>query len=103
MKINGSLARMAIRALENDGHIKRIVHSRSQLIYSESPASRLARQAHSHRSEGNGGDRLGVRRASVEVVHLSVRTICSEWRSQCSSIRSPARPGLPARLARSES
>lgn len=36
LKINGSLARRAIRHLEGDGTIKRIVHHHSQLIYSES-------------------------------------------------------------------
>lgn len=34
MKINGSLARVAIRSLEKEGLIKRIVHHRGQLIYS---------------------------------------------------------------------
>ncbi|CAH7686067.1 ribosomal protein S25 [Phakopsora pachyrhizi] len=36
MKINGSLARTAIRHLEREGLIKRIVHHRGQLVYSES-------------------------------------------------------------------
>ncbi|KAF7799090.1 hypothetical protein EIP86_010320 [Pleurotus ostreatoroseus] len=36
LKINGSLARVAIRHLEKEGQIKRIVHHSSQLIYSES-------------------------------------------------------------------
>ena len=34
LKINGSLARVAIRHLEKEGTIKRIVHHSSQLIYS---------------------------------------------------------------------
>ena len=34
LKINGSLARIAIRHLEKDGQIKRIVHHSQQLIYS---------------------------------------------------------------------
>ncbi|OCH95877.1 ribosomal protein S25 [Obba rivulosa] len=34
LKINGSLARVAIRHLEKDGQIKRIVHHSAQLIYS---------------------------------------------------------------------
>jgi len=33
LKINGSLARVAIRHLEKEGTIKRIVHHSSQLIY----------------------------------------------------------------------
>ena len=33
MKINGSLARVAIRHLEREGQIKRIVHHHGQLIY----------------------------------------------------------------------
>jgi len=33
LKINGSLARRAIRHLETEGTIKRIVHHHSQLIY----------------------------------------------------------------------
>ena len=35
LKINGSLARQAIRHLEKEGQIKRIVHHSAQLIYSE--------------------------------------------------------------------
>ena len=35
MKINGSLARVAIRHLEREGQIKRIVHHHGQLVYSE--------------------------------------------------------------------
>jgi small subunit ribosomal protein S25e len=34
LKVNGSLARVAIRHLEKEGHIKRIVHHSAQLIYS---------------------------------------------------------------------
>ena len=34
LKINGSLARVAIRHLEKEGQIKRIVHHSSQLVYS---------------------------------------------------------------------
>lgn len=33
LKINGSLARVAIRHLERDGSIKRIVHHNGQLVY----------------------------------------------------------------------
>lgn len=33
LKINGSLARVAIRHLERDGSIKRIVHHRGQWVY----------------------------------------------------------------------
>ena len=42
LKINGSLARVAIRHLEKEGQIKRIVHHSAQLIYSESSLSLLA-------------------------------------------------------------
>lgn len=35
MKVNGSIARMIIRELEKLGAIKRIVHSRAQLVYSQ--------------------------------------------------------------------
>ncbi|KIL67346.1 hypothetical protein M378DRAFT_59470, partial [Amanita muscaria Koide BX008] len=35
LKVNGSLARVAIRHLEKDGQIRRIVHHSAQLIYSE--------------------------------------------------------------------
>lgn len=35
MKINGSLARVAIRHLERDGLIKKVVHHHGQLVYSE--------------------------------------------------------------------
>ncbi|KAH9816432.1 ribosomal protein S25 [Melampsora americana] len=35
MKINGSLARVAIQHLEREGLIKRIVHHRGQLVYSK--------------------------------------------------------------------
>jgi small subunit ribosomal protein S25e len=35
LKVNGSLARVAIRHLEKDGQIKRIVHHSSQLVYSQ--------------------------------------------------------------------
>jgi len=34
LKVNGSLARIAIRHLEKDGQIKRIVHHSAQLVYS---------------------------------------------------------------------
>jgi small subunit ribosomal protein S25e len=34
LKVNGSLARVAIRHLEKEGLIKRIVHHSGQLIYS---------------------------------------------------------------------
>ncbi|MCO5585208.1 hypothetical protein L7F22_039140 [Adiantum nelumboides] len=33
LKINGSLARVAIRHLERDGSIKRVIHHNGQLIY----------------------------------------------------------------------
>jgi small subunit ribosomal protein S25e len=36
LKINGSLARIAIRHLEKEGAIKRIVHHHGQLVYSTS-------------------------------------------------------------------
>jgi len=39
MKINGSLARKAIRTLEKEGLIKPIVHARGQLIYTRATAS----------------------------------------------------------------
>ncbi|RDB19567.1 40S ribosomal protein S25-A [Hypsizygus marmoreus] len=38
LKVNGSLARIAIRHLEKDGQIKRIVHHSSQLIYTRATA-----------------------------------------------------------------
>jgi len=39
MKIGGSLARKAIRTLEKEGLIKRIVHSRDQAIYTRATAA----------------------------------------------------------------
>ncbi|GLB33237.1 putative S25 ribosomal protein [Lyophyllum shimeji] len=39
LKINGSLARVAIRHLEREGQIKRIVHHSAQLIYTRATAS----------------------------------------------------------------
>ncbi|KAI5829791.1 ribosomal protein S25 [Schizophyllum commune Tattone D] len=39
LKINGSLARVAIRHLEKEGQIKRIVHHSQQLIYTRATAS----------------------------------------------------------------
>lgn len=36
LKINGSLARIAIRQLAREGHIKKVVHHHAQLIYSAS-------------------------------------------------------------------
>ncbi|KZT51357.1 ribosomal protein S25 [Calocera cornea HHB12733] len=36
LKVNGSLARVAIQHLERDGLIKRIVHHHGQLIYTRS-------------------------------------------------------------------
>ncbi|KAI0751209.1 ribosomal protein S25 [Daedaleopsis nitida] len=36
LKVNGSLARIAIRHLEKEGQIKRIVHHSDQLIYTRS-------------------------------------------------------------------
>ena len=47
LKINGSLARVAIRHLEKEGTIKRIVHHSSQLIYSPYPFSPSTLEAHS--------------------------------------------------------
>merc|ERR1712087_923876 len=38
MKVNGSIARMIIRELEKQGSIKRIVHSRAQLVYTRATA-----------------------------------------------------------------
>lgn len=35
MKINGSLARVAIQHLEREGQIKRLIHHNGQLVYSE--------------------------------------------------------------------
>jgi small subunit ribosomal protein S25e len=35
LKINGSLARIAIRHLEKEGTIRRVIHHNGQLIYSE--------------------------------------------------------------------
>jgi small subunit ribosomal protein S25e len=37
LKVNGSLARVAIRHLEKEGQIKRIVHHSAQLVYSACP------------------------------------------------------------------
>lgn len=42
LKINGSLARVAIRHMEKDGQIKPIVHHSAQLIYSAYPIFLLA-------------------------------------------------------------
>uniref|UniRef100_A0A0W0FD66 40S ribosomal protein S25 n=1 Tax=Moniliophthora roreri TaxID=221103 RepID=A0A0W0FD66_MONRR len=39
LKINGSLARVAIRHLEKEGQIKKIVHHSSQLIYTRATAA----------------------------------------------------------------
>ncbi|KAF8811885.1 ribosomal protein S25 [Phlegmacium glaucopus] len=39
LKIGGSLARVAIRHLEKEGQIKRIVHHSAQLIYTRATAS----------------------------------------------------------------
>ncbi|KAG6829688.1 hypothetical protein H0H92_003806 [Tricholoma furcatifolium] len=39
LKIGGSLARVAIKHLEREGQIKRIVHSSSQLIYTRATAA----------------------------------------------------------------
>jgi small subunit ribosomal protein S25e len=36
LKINGSLARLAIRHLENEGQLRRIVHHHGQLVYTRS-------------------------------------------------------------------
>lgn len=35
MKINGSLARVAIRHLEREGQIKKVIHHHGQMVYSE--------------------------------------------------------------------
>ncbi|KAF7301626.1 hypothetical protein MIND_00728100 [Mycena indigotica] len=45
LKINGSLARVAIRHLEKEGTIKRIVHHASQLVYSIDVGTGSARAA----------------------------------------------------------
>ena len=47
LKINGSLARLAIRHLEKEGTIKRIVHHSSQLIYSPYPFCPSTLKVHS--------------------------------------------------------
>lgn len=39
MKLNGSLARRAIQYLEKEGLIKRVVHSRAQLVYTRATAA----------------------------------------------------------------
>ncbi|TFY74715.1 hypothetical protein EWM64_g9297 [Hericium alpestre] len=39
LKVNGSLARVAIRHLEKEGQIKRIIHHHGQLIYTRSTTS----------------------------------------------------------------
>ncbi|KAG8737135.1 hypothetical protein FRC10_008557 [Ceratobasidium sp. 414] len=39
LKINGSLARVAIRQLAKEGQIKKIVHHNGQLIYTRATAS----------------------------------------------------------------
>lgn len=41
LKVNGSLARVAIRHLEKEGQIKRIIHHSGQLIYSAYSQMRL--------------------------------------------------------------
>ncbi|PWN90733.1 ribosomal protein S25 [Acaromyces ingoldii] len=38
MKINGSLARVAIRHLEREGQIRRIIHHHGQLVYTRASA-----------------------------------------------------------------
>ncbi|GAA6003695.1 eS25 family ribosomal protein [Rhodotorula paludigena] len=38
LKINGSLARIAIRHLEKEGHIKPVIHHRAQLVYTRTTA-----------------------------------------------------------------
>lgn len=43
LKINGSLARVAIAHLEREGQIKRIIHHHGQLVYSELIVERNAR------------------------------------------------------------
>lgn len=45
LKVNGSLARVAIRHLEKEGQIKRIVHHSGQLIYSEYTCVPVQRRA----------------------------------------------------------
>lgn len=58
LKINGSLARVAIRHLEKEGTIKRIVHHSGQLIYSAYSSLSESRSVKlmllSSRSAGNG-------------------------------------------------
>ncbi|KIK65748.1 hypothetical protein GYMLUDRAFT_39261 [Collybiopsis luxurians FD-317 M1] len=39
LKINGSLARLAIKHLEKEGQIKRIVHHSAQLVYTRATAA----------------------------------------------------------------
>ncbi|KAK7471180.1 40S ribosomal protein S25 [Stygiomarasmius scandens] len=39
LKVNGSLARLAIKHLEKEGQIKRIVHHSAQLVYTRATAS----------------------------------------------------------------
>ena len=46
LKVNGSLARVAIRHLEKEGAIKRIVHHHGQLIYSTFFSSAYERFIH---------------------------------------------------------
>ena len=41
MKINGSLARKAMRTLEDMGLIKKVVHHHGQWVYSAYPASAI--------------------------------------------------------------
>ncbi|CCF48470.1 hypothetical protein NDA18_000177 [Ustilago nuda] len=38
MKINGSLARVAIRHLEREGQIKKLIHHHGQLVYTRASA-----------------------------------------------------------------
>lgn len=52
MKINGSLARVAIQHLERDGLIKKVVHHHGQLVYSECSGDR--RQCEEYSSHHHG-------------------------------------------------
>ncbi|KAG6877862.1 hypothetical protein C0993_003068 [Termitomyces sp. T159_Od127] len=56
LKIGGSLARVAIKHLEREGHIKRIVHSSNQLIYSTCMGAPMAI---------SGGSYLPIARATA--------------------------------------
>lgn len=95
LKINGSLARVAIRHLERDGQIKRIVHHSAQLIYSACfPRSSV--------SCSNSGPCSTVKRRH-RLGHACIVTIdCSRFRFPCICIPaainktcSDLLPGIP--------